>query len=202
MNVLHKNLSRIFLYLIINKEKNNNFELRNWAQVLGGGLTSGTFRNSKQKTMTKLSKDEAWKIYETLPKELKQAIFSEETANSILSACQRNGLIDQRISQVAELVGYSLMGILPLENLTQEIIQATNATQSQASQIFNEINRLVFYPVKIFLDELYSLKPKERPVAKATGEKEKLETMSEPQPETFSPKPLPEKDDTYREPVE
>ncbi len=151
--------------------------------------------------MTKLSKDEAWKIYETLPKEIKQAIFSEETANSILSACQRNGLTDQQTSQVAELVGYSLMGLLPLENLTPEIMQVTNATGAQASQIFNEINRLVFYPVKIFLDELYSFSPKENPVVSATGEKEKIETQPE-KLKTFIPKQLPKEDDTYRESVE
>jgi len=155
--------------------------------------------------MTKLSKDEAWKIYETLPKDLKQAIFSEETANSILSACQRNGLTEQQTSQTAELVGYSLMGLLPLENLTQEIAQTTSATQAQANQIFNEINRLVFYSVKIFLDELYSLTPKEKPVASATGGKE-ISNQEKPirteTPKTFTPKPLPIEDDTYREPVE
>ena len=142
--------------------------------------------------MVKISKDEAWKIYETLPKDLKQAIFSEETANSILSACQRNNLADLQTSQVAELVGYSLMGILPLENLTQEIMQTTNATQAQANQVFNEINRLVFFPLKIFLDELYNLKPKEKPAEKSTSEK----------PETFIPQSLPKEDDTYREAVE
>jgi len=155
--------------------------------------------------MQKISKDEAWKIYETLAKELKQAIFSEETANSILSASQRNSLTGQQTSQVAELVGYSLMGILPLENLTQEIMQTTNANQSQASQVFNEINRLVFFPLKIFIDELYSLTPKEKPVEKSTGEKEITEQKISSQPEkpkTFTKKPRPEKDDTYREPVE
>lgn len=155
--------------------------------------------------MQKIPKDEAWKIYETLPKDLKQAIFSEETANSILSASQRNGLTDQQTSQTAELVGYSLMGLLPLENLTQEIMQATNATQAQASQIFNEINRLVFFSVKISLDELYSLSTKEKSVASATGEKE-IPNQEKPiqteTPKTFTPKPLPEKDDTYREAVE
>jgi len=157
--------------------------------------------------MNKLSKDEAWKIYETLPKELKQAIFSEESANSILSACQRNKLTDQQTSQVAELVGYSLMGLLPLESLTQEIINATSITQSQASQVFNEINRLIFYLVKNFLDELYNLKPKEKPAEKTSGEKESLiqekpnQTQIE-KPQNFKPKSSPKENDTYRETLE
>ncbi|MDD5016263.1 MAG: hypothetical protein PHW73_14410 [Atribacterota bacterium] len=151
--------------------------------------------------MQKIPKDQAWKIYETLPKDLKQAIFSEETANSILSACQRNGLANQQTSQVAELIGYSLMGLLPLENLTQEIAQATNATSAQASQIFNEINRLVFYPIKNFLDELYNLNPKEKPAEQSTSKIESLQT--EPQrPKTFTPQSPPKEDDSYREAVE
>ena len=40
--------------------------------------------------MNKISKDEAWKIYETLPKNLQLAIFSDETATSINNVCERN----------------------------------------------------------------------------------------------------------------
>jgi len=149
--------------------------------------------------MNKLSKDEAWKIYETLPKNLQLAIFSEETANSILSACQRNGLIDQQTSQVAELIGYSLMGLLPLENLTNEIITTTGIEQNKAQQTYNELNRLVFSPIKDSLQEIYNLK--------TTNQKAENPKVPTAQPKEETP-PLPDQKnqpagpDTYREPVE
>lgn len=130
---------------------------------------------------SKISKDEAWKIYETLPKDLKQAIFSEETANVILSACQRNGLTEQQIPKVAETVGYSLMGLLPIENFAEEIEKTLAIPKEKSSQIFNEINRLVFYPAKNSLDGIYM---KQQPTP-APAQKSK-----------------PAEPDTYRESVE
>ncbi|MFH0739606.1 MAG: hypothetical protein V1819_01415 [bacterium] len=157
--------------------------------------------------MNKISKDEAWKIYETLPQDLKTAIFSEETANSILSASQRNGLSEQQTSQTAELVGLYLLGVLPIENLAQEIMQATSASQAQVSQIILELTRLVFHSIQNSLDTLYNLKPKEKTVAPATGEGEKetpaqvMPTQAE-KPQQLTPQSLTREDDTYREPVE
>ena len=108
--------------------------------------------------MNKISKDEAWKIYETLPKNLQLAIFSDETATSINNVCERNEIPPASISQIAELVGYSLMGLLPLENLTNEISTTTGVEQNKAQQIYNELTRLVFYSVKDSLQEIYNLK--------------------------------------------
>jgi hypothetical protein len=38
------------------------------------------------------TKEQLWKLYEKLLEELKEAIFSEETANSIWDICSRNGI--------------------------------------------------------------------------------------------------------------
>lgn len=149
--------------------------------------------------MIKISKDEAWKIYETLPKDLQLAIFSEETANLILNACQKNNLTSQQTSQVAELVGYCLMGVLPLENLTNEIATTTNIEQNNAQQIYNELNRLVFFPVKNSLQEIYNFK-----TATPTAEKANTiaSSLKQEAPPLSAQKNKPIEPDTYRESVE
>ncbi|MDD5433160.1 MAG: hypothetical protein PHE77_00655 [Candidatus Pacebacteria bacterium] len=157
--------------------------------------------------MDKISKNEAWKIYEKLPPDLKQAIFSEETANSILSACQRNNLTEQQTSRVAEMVGYYLMGVLPIENLAQEIISQTQISQVQAGQIITELNRLVFNSIKNSLDGLYNLKTEKSSTTPAPQQKIKrpsevdLQEKEIPAPQP-APRPKSAEPDTYREPVE
>ena len=71
------------------------------------------------------SKEELWKIYDKLPEELKEVIFSEGTSDNIFNICSRNGIADERISKVAKYVGRVLMGLLPpnefLETLEKEL---------------------------------------------------------------------------------
>jgi hypothetical protein len=51
-----------------------------------------------------------------LPGKLKDAIFSEKTAESIFNICARYEIEDgERISKVAKFVGRGLMGLLPTE---------------------------------------------------------------------------------------
>ena len=91
------------------------------------------------------------------------------------------------------------MGLLPLENLTNEISTTTGVEQNKAQQIYNELTRLVFYSVKDSLQEIYSLK--------TTGQKvEKTKTPNAQPKEETTPLPAqktqPATPDTYREPVE
>ena len=57
------------------------------------------------------SREQLWKLYEKLPPELREAIFSEETANNIWDICIRNGIEDNRISEIAKYVGRVLLGV-------------------------------------------------------------------------------------------
>ena len=58
-----------------------------------------------------------WKLYKELPKELKDAISSMETANSIEEICERYNITDKRVTDIANLVGKVLLGLLMPDQL-------------------------------------------------------------------------------------
>ena len=138
------------------------------------------------------SREQLWKLYEKLPKELKEAVFSEETANSIYDICQRNGVEDDRISEIARFTGRVLLGILPLDDFQETLEKELKLKKDLAKKVAQEINRFIFYPVKPLLEELYKIeiappaKPKVAPPPKPLEEKPKV----------------PSKEDVYREPIE
>ena len=140
------------------------------------------------------TKEKLWKLYEKLPEELKEAIFSEETADSIWDICTRNGIDDERISEVARYTGRVLMGLLAPDELTEILERELKLEKERAKRISQEINRFVFYPVKASLEELYKIEmvpiagtPVKPPVKKVVEEK------SEERPKRM---------DVYREPIE
>ncbi len=104
---------------------------------------------------TQYSKEDLWKIFEKLPKELKDAVFSQETADTIWDTSERNGLGGEQMHQVGALVGDSLMGLLHPEDLAQEFVEEAGLTPEQASNVARDVNRLVMFPVKTFLYDFY-----------------------------------------------
>jgi len=101
------------------------------------------------------TKDQYWKIYETLPQELKEAVFSNETAEDISTACERNKVAQETIPRVASQVGDVLMGITMPIDFQQALQKEVRLKPSVVQAIAQEINRLVFYPVKAALEEIH-----------------------------------------------
>lgn len=99
---------------------------------------------------------EVQKIYEGLPQELKQALFSEQTQRIILSACQKAGLKKQeKISQVNGLVFEVLMGFLPADQFSSALKQRLRLKPDSVQGIDFTVQRFVFAPLKEALGALY-----------------------------------------------
>lgn len=132
--------------------------------------------------MEELSQDELWAIYNTLPDALKDAIFSEDTADAIWNICKLYDV--DKTSEIAKLVGQVLMGLLPPELFEETLRDELNLSADIAKKVGMEIEHFIFNPVKDDLDGLYEeeSKSKEKP------------TKKEPE--------KPKKEDVYREPVE
>ena len=163
--------------------------------------------------MTKeYSREQLWKLFETLPQELKEAVFSEDTAETINQTCSRNGIEDERISEVARYTGRVLMGILLPKDFQSTIQKEARLDEKTAKNITDDINRLVFFTRKEAISNLHGIrtsKPERVSTAKIPedeiiqsadsaeiGEEAEEETASEEKP-TRGKGP-----DTYREPVE
>ena len=137
------------------------------------------------------TKEQLWKLYEVLPNELKDAIFSEETANSIYETCTRNDLEKEKIPEIAKYTGYVLMGLLPPNEFEKTLEEKLGLKNDLAKKVSQEITRFVFYPLKATLESIY--KTEIEPVAKPKpGGKPSLETAPRERP----------KKDTYRETIE
>ncbi len=142
------------------------------------------------------SKEQIWEIYEKLPLKLKGAIFSMETANNIFDTCIKNGIEDNRISEVARYTGRVLLGILPIDEFLDTLENEVKLKRELAKKVNQEINRLVFYPVKPALDELYKTEP-------PSSTKPSVEKTVPPETAPPEEKPsAPSGPDTYREPIE
>ncbi len=105
--------------------------------------------------MSEYTKEQLWKIYENIPKELKEAIFSVETADNIHSICLKVGVKEENNSKIAELIGDVLLGILPPEELQKTIENELKINENSAKKINQMIGRIIFLPVKPALDKLY-----------------------------------------------
>lgn len=131
-----------------------------------------------------------WKLYEKLPEELREALFSEETSNAVYQSCEKNQVSEENALKISEYVGKVLAGLLPPAELQDALEKELKLKKSVAKEVAREINRFVFYPVKTSLEKLYAIelaRPAE-PVKVAPPPEEK-------------PTPLPGKD-VYREPAE
>ena len=119
--------------------------------------------------MSDYSKEELWELYENIPKDLQSAVFSEKAADAIYNTCSKNEVKDdKKISQVAKYTGYVLLGLVSPDKLQETLEKEMKMTKSAAQKISQEINRIVFLPVKQSLEDLYQVKIKSSPKKKVS----------------------------------
>ena len=126
-----------------------------------------------------------------LPEELREALFSGETAEHVFDACTRNGIEDARISEVGRLVGKVLVGLLLPEEFQGALIKEVRLGRVAAEKIARELNRFVFFPVKAVLAQLHVVKTEGAPVVKKVQIQKSVQSSTQPK-----------KADTYRESIE
>jgi len=148
-----------------------------------------TFAKIVKVMVKEYTKKEFWNIYEKLPDELQEAIFSPETADHIKQACERSG-VDQN-SEVARLTGQVLMGLLTPKEFKKTLREDLELTQEQVKSLYREINRFILLPVRETLSALYgvAIKPTKKP-QRVEGSREGSQEKEK------------NTDDRYREPIE
>ena len=137
------------------------------------------------------TQEEIDKILQNLPEELKEAVFSMETADAIWNACIKQKIIDERMAKIAEYTGYVLMGLLSPQEFQEALEKELKIETATTKKVVQEINRFIFYPVKPALEQLFKIEitpPSSLPTEKSKPGEEKPPTPSEK--------------DTYREPIE
>jgi len=100
--------------------------------------------------------EQLWPLYEKLPKDLQEAIFSEKTADLIYDICTRNGL-EKEMSEIAKLTGYVLLGLLPPDEFEKTLKEELKLNNDLNKKVVLEITRFIFFPVKESLEALYKI---------------------------------------------
>ena len=111
----------------------------------------------QKQTQPQYTKEQLWKLYDNLPPELQEAIFSSENSEQLDAICQRYGVAENQIPETAKLIGRVLLGVLPPEDFPAALEKETGLKKETAKQITHEINRFIFAPVKDYLAQIYHL---------------------------------------------
>ncbi len=150
--------------------------------------------------MKQYTEEELSGIYENLSENLKEALFSTATSRNILNTCKRNDVPNENIGDVAEAVGYVLLGLLPPEELEIFISQKTGLSPEVSKDVVREIARFILFPLKDEIANLYDITKKD----KAEGiEKSPSGVGAKKIPEENTRENvIAENNDLYREPIE
>lgn len=113
--------------------------------------------------MPELTREEKLKIFEKLPKELRDLMESENTGAFLLYLGGKYNLDDDKISSLSKIVGNIILGIMPLSNLISEIDSKLAIDTNAASQITREINTDLLASVVNFLKSASTPTPTSTP---------------------------------------
>ena len=139
------------------------------------------------------TKEQFWKLYEKLPQELKDALFTEETGDNIYDVCKRNK-IEEHLGEIVDYVGQVLLGVLAPEDFQNTLEEELIIEKDVAKKVAKEINRFIFYPVRPFLEQLYKTEVLTEEIAERPSREER--------PEIIKEKPKLKRRDIYKELIE
>lgn len=105
--------------------------------------------------MAQLSPEQSRKLFLKLPPEIREMASADETAELIHKILEENELDKEKGDEVSELLRDVLFGLLPPEELASALEQRVKLKKDLAKKIFYELNRLVFFPIKDSLNQLY-----------------------------------------------
>ena len=150
------------------------------------------------------TREKLWSLYKNLSEELKDALWSEDGSDAIDEACERNGITAEDSRKVQRQSAYVLLGLTPPEDFATTLEKEVGLKKPVAKKLSQEIFRTVFFPVRIFLSELYhtALGSSETPSAPPAGGPAPIAPYSPQSPPISQSIPSGGKSDTYSEPIE
>lgn len=154
------------------------------------------------------TREKLWSLYKNISEELKDALWSEDGADAIYEACARNDVSAEDSRKVQRQSSYVMLGLTPPEEFAAALEKEVGLKKPVAKKVAQEIFRTVFFPVRIFLSELYhtALGSSEAPSAPPAPLSGAPASSAGPTPASVSAGPQSPlsgpKSDTYREPIE
>lgn len=150
--------------------------------------------------MMPYTKEQFWKLYDKLPRELKDALGAEETSDDIHQVCESYGLSSSQ-GDITDLATQVLVGTLLPQDFQKELL-GLGIKKTLAEKVAREINRFIFYPVKPALEQLHKME------IEVSAKVVTPEPLVEPEGSSGPERPAKEAEtpaggpDSYREPIE
>ena len=137
----------------------------------------------------KISREQFLELYKDLPEELQYAMSSERTIDTTEQLIKEYQLSENHSSVLIEVIGHTLLGVSPPSECAQRLVRA-GISKKDAEQISQTVNRVIFFPARRILSELYQEEVKTED--KEGQEKQKTEVSRKKKTDT---------PDQYREDV-
>lgn len=156
------------------------------------------------------TKEQFWKLYETLPKEIQNTLWSEEVGENIYEICVKNG-VKKLHAEILHLCVAVLIGLLLPQEFEKELQKRLRIKKDVAQKIARQINRFIFYSVKPELEQLYRIEIVELQDGQNINKSQMVKRQTTPQRKLINKKSNmlataegreSEETDLYREPLE
>ena len=107
--------------------------------------------------MAEYTKEQLWELYEQLPEDLQEAVFSEDIGNKVQGICNDNNVLDNKVfTEILKNVGYVFLGLLGPSDFRKTLEEELKI--DNAKNIYARINNEVFAERKDSLEALYGIK--------------------------------------------
>jgi hypothetical protein len=100
-------------------------------------------------------------LYAALPQNLKDAIFSVDSADKIMKAGKKFGLNVEQTGILAEQAGLVMLGALHPRNFIQRLEEEMKVDRTKAVDVAKEINHEIFFPVREALKKIHGMEDTE-----------------------------------------
>ena len=105
--------------------------------------------------LNKYTTEEYRKLYRELPEKIKDLFWEDDIGDRIGKIVDRHELSDVKEKKVIRLVAHIFLGLLPPKNLKKTVLEEIDANPDDAKRIIADIKRLIIFPTKHLLKEIY-----------------------------------------------
>lgn len=107
--------------------------------------------------MTKLTPQQLKEIYQKLPEDLKDAMFSVDSAEIIQSLGKKYNLAIDKIGELADETGLVMLGLTHPRDFISNLAQRLNVDKETARKIAEEVNTQIFATVRESLKKIHGI---------------------------------------------
>ncbi|MDO8600275.1 MAG: hypothetical protein Q7R73_01475 [bacterium] len=100
-------------------------------------------------------KNEVMRRYEQLHPDIKEALISIDTASAVYEIGKKFGLNIEKTGYLADVIGYSIIGLLPIADFTYNLKDTLDVDNAKASEIAREVNTKIFLAIRERLKEAH-----------------------------------------------